>query len=482
MIGAPAPDLYHYIVKAEGPFTGFLQHVVNNLKADVGADMTSVCALRVASAPIASTHVAGSRFGAACQPGQTAMDGYLLVCGSAGTFRYALAEDMPATPPGGFVTRPAWYPPLSDVFRANAPPSCPASGRVTLTHSVMPVDQLGPSTSQGAMIFEHVTPIDHGYIGIKALDKPLAQRTEADYVPVYAPADAEIIEISLLGSARSIRIVMAHGCETYSVIMVLNRLSGVLAHLQDQLQTQGRVTTHINVLAGDKIGEQRDNPLDFAINDGAAWLSGFVAPMSYAAEGWKPFTVDPFPYFTPAVASALESTLRRLTAPRWGTIDQDVQGTAAGNWFLDGTVGYSGRTVAMFQSATQRIMGGPVAGKNAASWSHLALARYWQFPTVWIYSAGWWRDADGDPVQWVLETGEGKPAPAALSPDYGTVVYRLRRVPQSTDPSVFLTTQIMGIVAIQVNEDETLTIEPIPGVEDPSSFTGFSAAKRIYRR
>ena len=30
--------------------------------------------------------------------------------------------------------------------------------------------------------------------------------------------------------------------------------------------------------------------------------------------------------------------------------------------------------------------------------------------------------------------------------------------------------------------DETLTIEPVPGVEDPAAFTGFSAARRTYRR
>ena len=133
------------------------------------------------------------------------------------------------------------------------------------------------------MIIEHVTPIDHGYIGIKLQDIPLAERTEDDYVPVYAPAGGEVVEISLI-SPRSIRMVIAHGCDTYTVFIVLNRLSGVLAEYQDELEETGRVSSQISVLAGDKLGEQRDNPLDFEVHDGATWLSGFVAPFSYVGE------------------------------------------------------------------------------------------------------------------------------------------------------------------------------------------------------
>src|SRR5205085_5616833 len=153
---------------------------------------------------------------------------------------------------------------------------------------------------QGDMIGDHVTPIDHGYIGVRPLGIPNGQRTEADYVPVYAPADGEVLEISLLGSPTSIRLVFANGCNTYTVFMVLNRLSGALATLQDDLQSRGRLTPNIRVLAGEEFAVQRDNPIDFAINDQAAWLSDFVAPFSYAeGEAWKPYTVNPWPYFSP---------------------------------------------------------------------------------------------------------------------------------------------------------------------------------------
>ena len=42
---APTAGMYHYVVKVEGSFTGFLQHLVNNLQAAVITDMTTACAL-----------------------------------------------------------------------------------------------------------------------------------------------------------------------------------------------------------------------------------------------------------------------------------------------------------------------------------------------------------------------------------------------------------------------------------------------------
>ena len=41
---------------------------------------------------------------------------------------------------------------------------------------------------------------------------------------------------------------------------------------------------------------------------------------------------------------------------------------------------------------------------------------------------------------------------------------------------------VLGLVAVQVNADETLTVEVMPGATDPATFKGFTATKRIYRR
>jgi hypothetical protein len=380
------------------------------------------------------------------------------------------------------------------VNRSSNPPACPLLGRVTFTSPIVRLDDLLTTVPQGAMIGDHVTPIDHGYIGVRPLTIPSAARTDADYVPVYAPADGEVIEISLLGIPTSIRVVMANGCDTYTIFMVLNRLSGALGHLQDDLLAKGQLAPMIRVLAGEEFAEQRDNPIDFAVQDGAAWLPGFVSPFSYAeGEAGKPYTVDPWPNFAPDLEEAYQASLQRIVSPRWNRIDQDVPRTAAGNWFLDGTLGYSGRSIETFRNATTTLSGGNVEGKTTYAWSHLAIARHWVQPANWIFSIGWWKDERGDSGQWLIEVKPGQPEPSALTLDSGVVVYRLQHmgstaipVPGSNAPMPINYDVIPfgteGIVAIQLNADGTLTVEPRPGQTDPASFAGFTAARRTYRR
>ena len=43
---SPGTTIYHYIIKAEGTFTGFLQHLVNNKSTGVITDMTTICAMK----------------------------------------------------------------------------------------------------------------------------------------------------------------------------------------------------------------------------------------------------------------------------------------------------------------------------------------------------------------------------------------------------------------------------------------------------
>jgi hypothetical protein len=42
---APTAGMFHYVIKAQANFTGFLQHLVNNVQARVITDMTTACAL-----------------------------------------------------------------------------------------------------------------------------------------------------------------------------------------------------------------------------------------------------------------------------------------------------------------------------------------------------------------------------------------------------------------------------------------------------
>ncbi|MDX2145390.1 MAG: DUF4185 domain-containing protein [Rhodospirillaceae bacterium] len=57
---APTAVQYHYVVKADGVFTGFLQHLVDNRQVGVITDMTTVCALAAKPTGTTLAYVAGS--------------------------------------------------------------------------------------------------------------------------------------------------------------------------------------------------------------------------------------------------------------------------------------------------------------------------------------------------------------------------------------------------------------------------------------
>lgn len=438
----------------------------------------------------AQTFHTGS-LGAPCTAGDLAMGRFVLACGGDGRYRYAEPTDVPPAPDGGHVVRPSWYPPLGYVFSAQAPPSCPLTGRVTFTSPVIAAEDLAPIIPQGMMVADHVTPIDHGYFGVIPLAKPRAARTEDDFVAVRAPADGEVIEIGLLGSPTSIRVVIAHGCDTFSVYMVLNRLSGALAYLQDDLLARGSLRVSVRVLAGEEFGRQRDNPLDFSVHDGGSWLRGLTAPFSYTSgESWKPYTVDPWPYFAPDLAELYTAQMQRLAAPRWGRIDLDVPGAASGNWFLDGTLGYSGLRLDVVRTGAE-VNGGTVDGKNTYAWSHLALAPHWVQPAKWIFSVGWFADERGDPRQLLIDLDPGQPPPDALTAAHGVVLYRLREwgftVPLVNEAPLPVGYDIeggrvAGVVALQVLDGDRLAVEVFPaGTAQPTS-AAFGASPRLYRR
>ena len=417
------------------------------------------------------------RFNFPCSTqGALAGSGFMLICDRR-VWRYATRADVPSSRTG-YPSRPEWYPTLATSLGARA--TCPAGG-VRLTYSPLPVDQLTYLTPYGAMIGDHVTPIDHGYISIKSLDKPAASRTEGDYVPITAAATGVITEVSSLGSPTSNRVVIDHGCGIYTVYMVINRLTGVLAPYADRVLRGEQIRDGIPIDAGAEFGRQRDNPLDFNVFDQSAWLTGLINVFSYIGESWKPYTADPTPYFTSSLGSLYESLSRRAPSPRWGKIDHDVPGTAQGSWFLNGTLGYTCIAEQDAATTTTELRGGSVPGKNSYSYCHLALSPHWLQPSQFVASIGWWSDPAGDFTQMAIRLSAGQPTPAQLEASAGVTVYELVTVDPSGAPPNG-SSPLRGVLAVRVNADDTLTIEALPNATSAAAFTGFTANQRTYRR
>jgi hypothetical protein len=444
-----------------------------------------------------STYFRSKRIGDGCNvPGLVGSNGGGLFICSGGKVHYAMRSDIPAAPVGGYTKRPSWYPTLAQMTGLQAEPTCKPSS-IKFTYSVMPLDQIAPIIPYGAVIGDHVTPIDHGYISIKSLYKEQSDRTDADWVTVVAPAAGTIIEVGSLGSPTSNRVIIRHGCNLVSVYMVLNKLTGVLAPYAAQVAKTGSANINLPIKAGQEFGRQRDNPLDFNIWDGTQWLTGLAEPFSYLyGEAWKPYTADPLPFFTSDIRAAYEGKMQRTTTPRFGKIDYDVVGAASGNWFLTGTIGYSGQSIAQLATATIEIPGGSVAGKNTYAYGHLSISPDAVDTVRWIFSTGWWQDPAGDPKQWLMTIAAGQPNPDKLTASSGVVVYKLNRFsfiePAGTPPRgssgplaigyTLSTGDIEGVVALQVNANGTLSMEVNPSMTSTSQFTGFTAAKRTYHR
>ena len=442
------------------------------------------------------------QLGASCtKNGEIAWNGLMAAICKNGKVSYLLAADAPKTPAGGFTSRPEWYPTLAQILGgpgATEPTCAPSS--ITFTSPVLPLDQLAPAIPYGLMVGGHVTPIDHAYLGVRALSKPASQLTASDYVPVTAPADGIITEVSNLGAPNSYRVVIDHGCNLYSVYMVMNKVTGVLASLAAQAATSGYLKANVKVKAGDEFGRQAETMLDFNVFDGTQWLSGFQNIQSYLTlDTWKPYTADYLPFFTPSIRSAMEAQLQKTSSPRVGKIDHDIAGTASGNWFLAGTNGYAGRLNSDYENATAMLGSGSVPGKNDYSWSHLAIAPHQVDTKAWVFSSGWWKDPKGDADQAVLVVGSGQVAPDKLTSASGMVVYKLAQLsytppagvtpnpPGSMAPwpvgyTVVTGDSSKGVVALQVNADGSLSLELNTTLTDPASLTAFTAAKRIYNR
>jgi len=442
------------------------------------------------------------QLGASCtKNGEIAWNGLMAAICKNGKVSYLLAADAPKTPAGGFTSRPEWYPTLAQILGgpgATEPTCAPSS--ITFTSPVLPLDQLAPAIPYGLMVGGHVTPIDHAYLGVRALSKPASQLTASDYVPVTAPADGTITEVSNLGAPNSYRVVIDHGCNLYSVYMVMNKVTGVLASLAAQAATSGYLKANVKVKAGDEFGRQAETMLDFNVFDGTQWLSGFQNIQSYLTlDTWKPYTADYLPFFTPSIRSVMEAQLQKTGTPRVGKIDHDIAGTASGNWFLAGTNGYAGRLNSDYENATAMLGSGSVPGKNDYSWSHLAIAPHQVDTKAWVFSSGWWKDPKGDADQAVLVVGPGQVAPDKLTSASGMVVYKLAQIsytppagvtpnpPGSMAPwpvgyTVVTGDSSKGVVALQVNADGSLSLELNTTLTDPASLTAFTAAKRIYNR
>ncbi len=203
----------------------------------------------------------------------------------------------------------------------------------------------------GALSGVHPTPVSHQYF------YPLGE-VVAD---VRAPATGTIVYFENGGSAGSgeANTGMGSGAgRAYEVtyyIEVSCDLYLILYHVHDvpdvvrmALGDQSSVMVRIPVSEGELIGRQADgNKVDLSVVDlSRGEVDGFVRKESYFqgqyGEVFKLFERDALEYFDDPLLTLLTEKSLRTVSPRGGTFIYDIEGTAQGSWFQEGTNGYAG--------------------------------------------------------------------------------------------------------------------------------------------
>jgi hypothetical protein len=341
----------------------------------------------------------------------------------------------------------------------------------------------------GKMQSSHVTPTDHLYIE-RNPNPDKSQDTEY----VVAPVDGVIVKISrfpedntyLHGVANpekvpDYRVIVMHSCTFFTIFIHLGELAPSIAKATGEI-THGNTwfgtgSSPIPVKAGDPIAKFGGQTLDWSVHNSDITLRGFVTPEHYEREPWKIHTVDPFPFYEEPLRSALISKVMRTVEPIAGKIDYDIEGTIAGNWFLDGTVDYSGSVA----SGAPRYWNG-----------HLSIAYGYIEPSQIRISIGLDMAIDTNNDCNVCFGAYGvkdnSPDPATVSTETGLIRYELmsrERGEESEQAKLSVHEMVgdksLGTFLVEHLGDRTIRVEILPG-RAPDEVAGFTDAALIYRR
>ncbi len=338
--------------------------------------------------------------------------------------------------------------------------------KVKFDYSPVNLEKTKIMLPRGLMTGGHVTPVNHHYFQNWG-------NTKYD-VEIYSPGKGRITSISRMPGAEE-------GKDYYMIIEFSCTVSSYWIYVSDPpekiysyIRGKEYASVRIPVEAGELIGYYKDN-LDFALIDKEVNLTGFVAPDHYSLEWYKTHLVpDTYAYFDEPVRSQLIAKNPRTAEPISGKIDYDIDGKLVGNWFLEGTNGYSGNN--------------PDPSKY---WTgHLSFVYDYIDPErVVISIAGY---GGQDSKQFGLRGNV--PDPADVDVGSGLVEYELVDYEYVTpDGKVWDMSSVVnglktrsnemvsGVVLVQMTGNRKIKFEAFPG-KIASEVDGFTANAKIYER
>ena len=348
-----------------------------------------------------------------------------------------------------------------------------------LSVSPMEPDDFTHVIPYGMLAGGHVTPIDHQYFA------PKDYRSPVDSYEVFAMADSTIVDISTrtntVHKATEYRLVFSVSCTfLYYYDLVTSLSSDILSEFERQ-RNGDHASVNISVTAGQQIGKIGGRTLDFAVWDTTKTLTGFVVPEHYAGEAWKLFTADPLEYYTDELRSFILSRYVRTAEPISGKIDHDIDGKLIGNWFIEGSGGYSLTN----QAPAEDYFSG-----------HLAFVPNEFDPTHFMISIGSLHSKVQQQQEMQHMAKTNSPDPATVGIESGIVRYDLARWHYLTadgkqwdkmslvQGGVTASTEnqpSFGCAIVQLTEARKLEFEVFPGTPCANS-VNFTSAARTYVR
>lgn len=425
-----------------------------------------------------------SRYGGCNSDGATAQDksGVGLKCSKNSAGELMWDVDASATESSsGSENSTAVALPLKEVFGGE----CDEKGPTKYSTGFGDAEKMSYIVPLGAMISTHITPVDHIYVYFPNGSDGSAKGTYT----VTAPADGTVITVEDFQLTNKYpyadyRVVLQHSCDLYSVFIHVGELQGKLADAAREAKANGGSWSgSIPVSAGDVVADDSEKPgYDFSTFASSA-KQDMLNPSSYLQkESWKPYTANPFDFVTADLKSAYEAKTLRTSSPIGGTIFFDKKDTAQGSWFVKGTNGYKGLGD---QQASYENQGKVARGY----WdTHLSLAPEHVDASAFIYSIGDW---EGCPCQF-MSVGNIDPSSIAVSStptviDLVNFEYltpngsKMDRQNPSRGYKLKAGSKVIGSLAIQVNDDGSMTVEKRLN-EPASSFTAFSKEAKTYVR
>ena len=236
----------------------------------------------------------------------------------------------------------------ADLVRNRWGYTCEGSGAPRLSVAPIDVEQLDFIKPLGALSSSHTLPVSHQYWYPDSSLVADVRSPVSGYIVALANRGEANTEGSFGGSTGEgyeVQYVIQASCDFY---VILDHVVGVPAAIVEALGSSWSKSARISVSAGELLGQHPDGlKTDVSVIDlTRGEIDGFIDPDSYYegqyGEVFKLYERDSFEYFDEPLRTRVADKSLRELEPRGGFFAYDIEGTAQGSWFREGTNGFVG--------------------------------------------------------------------------------------------------------------------------------------------